>query len=116
MSDMVLIPLPGVGTLALTLEQYREALTTGAEFGAASRTSASPMDDALLDSGQAAARLGVTPRWLEDMARAGIVPHHKFGRFIRFSVREVAAHFRVKGATPPTDSQSVTAFRRQLHQ
>jgi hypothetical protein len=52
----------------------------------------------LLDADQAAAQLSVTARWLEDSARAGIIPHIKLGRFIRFRVSEIAAHCRIEGA------------------
>ncbi len=113
---VVLIPVPGLGTLALELEQYRAALAAGAELTGAAPPSSTPTDEQLLDAEQAASQLRVTARWLEDGARAGIVPHVKLGRFIRFSVREVAEHFRVSGAAPPTDSQSVTPFRRHAKQ
>jgi hypothetical protein len=35
--------------------------------------------------------LGVSGRWLEDSARAEIVPHYKVGRFLRFRVSEIAS-------------------------
>lgn len=115
MSERVLIPLPGIGTLALDGETYRAALAEGAERTGAPAPSAAVTDaEPLLDAEQAAARLNITARWLEDSARAGIIPHHKFGRFIRFRVSELAAHSRVEGAS--TDSQSVARFRGQLHQ
>src|SRR5438874_444628 len=117
MADRVIIPLPGVGTLVLDGETYQAALAAGrALSGALSAPAAAP--EPLLDADQAAAQLSVTARWLEDMARAAIIPHHKFGRWLRFRVSEVAAHCRVEGAPmpSPTDSQSVTAFRRQSRQ
>lgn len=95
--------MPGIGTLAMTVEQYREALTAGTELNVASTPSSAAANEDLLDAEAAAPRLGVTARWLEDMVRAGVVPHHRFGRYVRFNVREVAAHFRVDGARPPTD-------------
>lgn len=103
MNERVLIPIPGIGTLALSAEQYREGLAAGAEFSASPASLQGATNEALLDADRAAAELGVTARWLEDMVRAGVVPHHRFGRFVRFNVREVAAHFRVDGARPPTD-------------
>jgi excisionase family DNA binding protein len=69
---------------------------------AASAPSATALThEPLLDAPQAAAQLAVSTRWLEDSARAGIIPHHKFGRFIRFRVSEVAAHCRFEGAAIP---------------
>jgi len=119
MSDRVLIPLAGVGTLALDRETFAAALAAGAELTVGA--SPSPIASAaerLLDADQAAIELNVTARWLEDSARAGIIPHHKLGRFIRFKVSEIAAHCRVDGAPMPfsTDNQSVTPIRRLSRQ
>lgn len=119
MADRVLVVVPGVGALALEAEVLREALAQGVELLAAQAPSpATHGVEPLLDADQAAVQLNVTARWLEDSARAGIVPHHKFGRFIRFRVSELAAHSRIEGAplARSTDSQSVTAFRRQSRQ
>jgi Helix-turn-helix domain len=99
MADCVLVPIQSVGVLALTREEFDTALAVGARLVAtpsAAATVESP--DALLDADQAATQLGVSSRWLEGSARAGIVPHYKLGRFIRFRVSEVAKHFRVVGA------------------
>jgi hypothetical protein len=119
MSDRVLIPIPGVGTLALSLESFTAALVAGGDVIAGpSPSPAGSAPEPLLDADQAAAQLNVTARWLEDSARAGIVPHHKLGRFIRFRVSELAAHSLVAGApmVSPTDNPSVTPIRRQLRQ
>jgi excisionase family DNA binding protein len=112
MCDRVLVPLPDGRWIALAREVFEAALEAGTALSAAAATPHSAQNaEALLDAEQAAARLGVTARWLEDSARAGIVPHHKFGRFIRFRVSDVAAHFKVAGAPPPTDSESVMRMR-----
>jgi hypothetical protein len=118
MGDRVLIPLPGIGTLALSADAYRDGLAEGAKLAAAAAPSSAPTGDPLLDAEQAAAQMSVTARWLEDSARAGIIPHVKLGRFIRFRVSEIAAHCRVEGAPMPgsTDSQSVTPIRRLSRQ
>ena len=110
MSDRVLVPLPGIGTLALSREAFADALAAGAAAtGAPAPSPAVHSVDSLLDADQAAGQLNVTARWLEDSARAGIVPHYKPGRFIRFRVSEIADHCRVEGAPlpVPTDSQTV---------
>ena len=117
MSDRVLVRLPDGRWIALAPEVFEAALETGTALSAAPASSPSAKNaEALLDAGQAAERLGITARWLEDSARAGIVPHHKFGRFIRFRVSDVAAHFKVAGAPPPTDSESVTPIQRLSRQ
>ena len=97
MADCVLIPLQNLGVLALSREEFDAALAAGSRLMGASAT---PLEvpEALLDAEQAAERLAVSSRWLEDSARAGIVPHYKLGRYIRFRVTEVAGHCRIAGA------------------
>src|SRR5687767_11436875 len=98
-SDRVLIPLPGLGLLVLEREAFEAGLVAAAEFTPASVTGSNALPgEPLLEANKAAAQLGVTPRWLEDSARAGIVPHYKLGRFIRFRVSEIVAHCRIGGA------------------
>jgi len=119
MSDRMLIPIAGLGVLAMSREAFAAALAEGATLTVAAAPSvAASAPEPLLDADQAAAQMNVTARWLEDSARAGIIPHHKLGRFIRFRVSEVAAHCRVEGAPMPgsTDSQSVTPIRRLSRQ
>ncbi len=116
MADLVVLEFCGEPA-AFTLEEL-EAARARALTLLSTRTSPSPGSPAepLLDAEHAAEQLGVTARWLEDCARAGIVPHHKLGRFIRFRVSDVAAHFQVAGAPPPTDSQSFPPIRRLARQ
>lgn len=112
MADRILVSLPDGRWLSLSPEVFEAALAAGSESLAASAPSSAPLGvEPLLDADHAASQLGVTARWLEDSARAGIVPHHRLGRFIRFRVSDVAAHFRVAGAPAPTDSESVTRIR-----
>src|ERR1700716_2310457 len=91
MADCILIPLQNLGVLALSREAFDAAIAAGSRLIGFSAT---PLEvqEALLDAEQAAERLGVSSRWLEDSARAGIVPHYKLGRYIRFRVTEVAGH------------------------
>jgi hypothetical protein len=119
MSDRVLVPVAGLGLLALDRETFAAALVAGAEVMAGSSPSpALAAAEPLLDADQAAAQMNVTARWLEDSARAGIIPHIKLGKFSRFRVSEIAAHCRIDGAPMPssTDSQSVTPIRRLSRQ
>jgi len=102
MADCVLIPLQSVGVLALTREQFDAALAAGAEFLPSPNNTAIDVNEPLLDAVQAAPILGVSGRWLEDSARAGIVPHYKMGRFLRFRVSEIAVHCRMEGVLRPS--------------
>jgi excisionase family DNA binding protein len=43
---------------------------------------------------QAAERLQVRPSWLRKKAAAGLVPHHRLGRHLRFSDADLAAIIR----------------------
>ena len=93
----VRIPISG-GWLNLTEAQFEAAF----EPTTPTTTIAAPVE--LLDANACAARLGVSARQLEDLARAGIIPCHRIGRFVRFDAAEVAAHTRASaGAIPGTD-------------
>lgn len=99
--ERVLVPLADGRWLALDRPAFEAALVAGStSIASSSQSQIESTRDPLVDAEQAAVQLGLTARWLEDSARAGIVPHHKFGRFIRFRVSDVAAHFQVDGATP----------------
>jgi hypothetical protein len=114
----VLIPLADGRWLAIDRETFATALAAGAEqMGSASPSHAVAIEP-LLDADQASVQLAVSARWLEDSARAGIIPHHKLGKFLRFRVSEVATHCRVEGAPIPksTDRPSVTPIRRLSRQ
>jgi excisionase family DNA binding protein len=43
----------------------------------------------LLDAKAAAQLLGVPPTWLLAQARAGRVPHHRLGHYVRFSAEDL---------------------------
>jgi hypothetical protein len=98
MAERVLIALPDGRWLALEREVFDAALEAGAELAGGTPRAAAATPEPLVDAEHAATALGVTARWLEDCARAGIVPHHKLGRFIRFRVSDLAAHSQVAGA------------------
>jgi hypothetical protein len=119
MSDRVLIALPDGRWLALGADLFESALRAGTEaIGAHALLGVAGCErgaiEPLLSAEEAAPQLGVSARWLEDAARAEIVPQFKLGATRRFRVSEIANHFRVAGAPLPTDSESVAPFRR-LH-
>jgi excisionase family DNA binding protein len=97
---------------AFSVEQLNEARAIAAELMPRPSAEIGGKFERLVDAAAAAAQLGVSAKLLEDQARAGLIPHHKFGRLTRFRPSEVAAHCRVGGAPSPTDSQSVTPLRR----
>ena len=83
MNQRVLIPLPGVGTLALDEGTYRRALEEGAKLNLALEPSEDP-NERLLDSKQLADVLQVPVTWIEQQAREGNIPSLPFGRRRRY--------------------------------
>lgn len=90
MAQRVLIPLPGVGTLALDEETYRSALEEGAKFNPPPEPTADP-SERLLDSQQLADVLQVPVTWIEQQAREGNIPSLPFGRRRRYRRSAVEA-------------------------
>lgn len=91
---MVLIPLAGIGTLALDSETYRAALAEGARLGSSSFKAASDVAEQLLDADELAALLHIPATWIEQKAREGAIPSLEFGRWRRFRRSEVEAAVR----------------------
>jgi len=40
---------------------------------------------------EAAARLGVKPSWIYERTRHNTIPHHKLGKFVRFTEQDLRA-------------------------
>jgi excisionase family DNA binding protein len=93
-ADRVLVPLPGVGTLALTDDAYRAALAEGAKLNHAPALSGAATDEPLMEAEQLAGLLNVPVTWLEQKAREGVIPSLEFGRWRRFRRSEVEAAVR----------------------
>ena len=90
MAQRVLIPLPGVGTLALEEETYRRALEEGAKLNPLNDPETDP-NERLLDSKQLADILQVPVTWIEQQAREGNIPSLPFGRRRRYRRSAVEA-------------------------
>jgi excisionase family DNA binding protein len=90
MAQRVLIPLPGVGMLALDEEIYRRALEEGAKLNPPSESS-KDTNERLLDSQQLADVLQVPVTWIEQQAREGNIPSLPFGRRRRYRRSAVEA-------------------------
>jgi excisionase family DNA binding protein len=91
MSDTMLIPLPGIGTLALSREAFEVALAEGSRAIAAPATATAADGEPLLDAEQLSAKLSIPTTWIEQAARDGRVPCVRAGRWVRFSRAAVEA-------------------------
>jgi excisionase family DNA binding protein len=93
MNDRVVIPVPGLGVLALDPESYRAALAEGAKVSSTPPESTHPAEytEPLMDAEQLSTVLGVPATWLEQAAREGRIPSLQFGRWRRFRRSEVEA-------------------------
>jgi excisionase family DNA binding protein len=52
------------------------------------------------DYKQAAARLGVTQRWLERQVQSRSIPYHRLGHYVRFTDDDLAAIMRAAQVAP----------------
>ena len=94
MADRVLIPLPGIGTLALDREVYEAALSAGRDVSAASGAPGASSNEPLVSAEELAASLGIPVTWIETAARQSRIPSLEFGRWRRFRRSEVEAAVR----------------------
>jgi excisionase family DNA binding protein len=95
MGQRVLIPLPGIGILALEEGVYRRALEEGSKFGLDSEASEQP-SERILDSKQLAEVLQVPVTWIEQQAREGHIPSLPFGRRRRYRRSAVESAIRLR--------------------
>ncbi len=83
--SVVIVALPGIGTLKLPKELFDQHLLR--ENSAESKdASASPE---LLDAAQLEQRTGIPATWWMSQARERRIPFHKYGRYVRFDFAEV---------------------------
>lgn len=85
MSDLVLIPLPGLGTLELPRDVFEQHLVRPV-----SAAPAPPLPE-LVDADQLEASTGIPSSWWMTQARERRVPFKKLGRYVRFDLAEVMA-------------------------
>src|ERR1700730_4557317 len=87
MTDRVMIPLPGIGTLSLTREAFEAALIPIAPVTAASApTTCTP---ALLNAKALADALSLPESWIREKERQGELPSQRAGRYVRFDLAAV---------------------------
>jgi len=97
MGQRVLIPIPGLGILALDEDVYRRALVDGANSNL--RHEPSPaLDEPLLSSRQLADILQVPVTWVEQQAREGNIPSLPFGRRRRYRRSSVEAAIKLRNS------------------
>jgi hypothetical protein len=93
MSDIVLIPFPGVGTLAMTRDQFNSALAAGRDLATTSIPIPSPTSSEspgeFVDAECLERRTGVPKSWWMAQARSRLIPFRKIGRRVRFDLKEV---------------------------
>jgi len=97
MSDRILIPIAGLGVLALSREAYAEALAAGAELSAAAAPSAAASTEPLVDAVELAAALHVPVTWVEQAAREQRIPSIQAGRWRRFDRAAVLRALKANG-------------------
>ena len=83
MSERILIPLPGLGTLELPREVFEQHLVRPAAAEPASSASQ------LVDAEELERRTQIPASWWLAQARERGVPYRKIGRYVRFDVDEV---------------------------
>lgn len=91
MTQQVLIPLPGVGTLVLERAQFDAALTAGAGLADTNSTAATMSEPRLFTSQELHERLKIPATWFEEQARLETIPCVRAGKYVRFDLDEVLA-------------------------
>jgi hypothetical protein len=89
MSDRVIIPLSGIGTLELPCEVYERCLRPiPAPAPQVSPAQSQPPSE-LMDAKGIASALSLPVSWIREKARQGEIPCTKAGRYVRFSLLAV---------------------------
>jgi excisionase family DNA binding protein len=89
-SDKVIVPVAGLGCLALDAAAFREALAAGANLFPVP-PGAPLADERLLSAEEIARELNVPTTWIEQSARTGRIPSLAVGRYVRFRRSAVEA-------------------------
>lgn len=87
----------GNQVLAITAQEFQTALERGRLLaGTAAATPPAEPEKLLLTAEAMQERTDVPAGWFLEAARAGAVPHHKIGRYVRFQFDEVIACLRFR--------------------
>jgi hypothetical protein len=87
MTDRIVIPLPGIGTLDMPRAVFDQHLRQPAPAEPVAATATREV----LDADALEERTGIPASWWMAQARERRVPFLKFGRYVRFDVAEVMA-------------------------
>ena len=87
--DLVLIPLPSLGTLELPRSVFERYLRRP-EPSAAPVAPCDTRD--LVTADEAARQFSIPKSWLLEKARQSAIPHRRIGRYVRFSLKELSDH------------------------
>jgi hypothetical protein len=104
MPDMVVLPVPRIGTLALTRAQFSAALAEGERVPLSTLVSAASSEafpEELVDAEEMEKRTGVPASWWMAQARNRKIAFHQIGRRVRFNARAVLSEYAVKRRTTP---------------
>jgi hypothetical protein len=91
MAELVLIPVPGLGVLALEREAFAAALVAGAALTPRTEGDAEPAAPRLLTSEQLGEQFSIPASWFEEAARRDEIPSLQVGKYRRFDLAEVMA-------------------------
>ncbi|MBB6092348.1 hypothetical protein HNQ60_001194 [Povalibacter uvarum] len=83
--SVVIVALPGIGTLKLPKKLFDQHLLQESSAGSTD----GPAPAQLLDAAQLEARTGIPATWWMNQARERRIPFHKYGRYVRFDFAEV---------------------------
>jgi hypothetical protein len=89
MADLVVIVLPGVGTLELSRAAYEAALRPIEATRAKASPEPSQPVGGLLDAKALATALSLPVSWVREKARQGEIPCTRAGRYVRFDLASV---------------------------
>jgi hypothetical protein len=102
LSDLVLIPLPGLGTLELPRSVFDQYLRMPEALSVVAAQSAAVSNAKLLSAEAMEAATGVPASWFATQARERRIPFRKLGRYVRFDFDEVMTSDALKRrAIPP---------------
>lgn len=88
---IIMVPLPGIGTLELPADLYDRHLRPIASPATAATPAA---DDRLLTAEEMQDRTSIPASWWETAARESRVRCYRFGKYTRFRLEEAAADAR----------------------
>ena len=95
MTDRVIIPLPGIGTLDLSRQEYEAALRP---IAAPAPIAAAPSQEELVNAKVLSAALSLPVSCIYEYAKAGRIPSVRVGRHVRFNHAHVLAALKSPGA------------------